>query len=277
MADEFFNRTVAALAAAGIDSPRLEARILLAHVTGMESNVYDPGRKLSPRQMSEAGWLLERRLAHEPLDKVIGRRDFYKYRFVVNREVLSPRPDSETLVEAAAELIAEHRLSSLLELGVGSGCLLLSLLADCPGTRGVGADISPAVLAVAAENARRLKVEDRLRLVEFDYFKDVFSERFDLIVSNPPYIPSADVAFLAPEVKDYDPLSALDGGADGLDHYRQIASVAGGWLNDGGYLVLEAGAGQAGDIASVFAGSGWQTVGMREDLNGIKRCVILKK
>ena len=92
MADEFFNRTVAALAAAGIDSPRLEARILLAHVTGMESNVYDPGRKLSPRQMSEAGWLLERRLAHEPLDKVIGRRDFYKYRFVVNREVLSPRP-----------------------------------------------------------------------------------------------------------------------------------------------------------------------------------------
>ena len=269
MADEFFNRTVAALAAAGIDSPRLEARILLAHVTGMESNVYDPGRKLSPRQMSEAGWLLERRLAHEPLDKVIGRRDFYKYRFVVNREVLSPRPDSETLVEAAAELIAEHRLSSLLELGVGSGCLLLSLLADCPGTRGVGADISPAALAVAAENARRLKVEDRLRLVEFDYFKDVFSERFDLIVSNPPYIPSADVAFLAPEVKDYDPLSALDGGADGLDHYRQIASVAGGWLNDGGYLVLEAGAGQAGDIASVFAGSGWQTVGMREDLNGI--------
>ena len=255
MADEFFNRTVAALAAAGIDSPRLEARILLAHVTGMESNVYDPGRKLSPRQMSEAGWLLERRLAHEPLDKVIGRRDFYKYRFVVNREVLSPRPDSETLVEAAAELIAEHRLSSLLELG----------------------DISPAALAVAAENARRLKVEDRLRLVEFDYFKDVFSERFDLIVSNPPYIPSADVAFLAPEVKDYDPLSALDGGADGLDHYRQIASVAGGWLNDGGYLVLEAGAGQAGDIASVFAGSGWQTVGMREDLNGIKRCVILKK
>ena len=116
---------------------------------------------------------------------------------------------------------------------------------------------------MAAENARRLKVEDRLRLVEFDYFKDVFSERFDLIVSNPPYIPSADVAFLAPEVKDYDPLSALDGGADGLDHYRQIAS--------------EAGAGQAGDIASVFAGSGWQTVGMREDLNGIKRCVILKK
>ena len=109
---------------------------------------------------------------------------------------------------------------------------------------------------MAAENARRLKVEDRLRLVEFDYFKDVFSERFDLIVSNPPYIPSADVAFLAPEVKDYDPLSALD---------------------DGGYLVLEAGAGQAGDIASVFAGSGWQTVGMREDLNGIKRCVILKK
>ena len=196
MADEFFNRTVAALAAAGIDSPRLEARILLAHVTGMESNVYDPGRKLSPRQMSEAGWLLERRLAHEPLDKVIGRRDFYKYRFVVNREVLSPRPDSETLVEAAAELIAEHRLSSLLELGVGSGCLLLSLLADCPGTRGVGADISPAALAVAAENACRLKVEDRLRLVEFDYFKDVFSERFDLIVSNPPYIPSADVASL---------------------------------------------------------------------------------
>ncbi len=277
MAGEFFNHIVKALAEAGVPSPRLETRMLLSHITAVESDGYDPDFELSLPQMREARRLLERRLAHEPLDKIIGRRDFYKYRFVVGREVLSPRPDSETLVEAALALIEEHCLCSLLELGIGSGCLLLSLLADRPKTYGVGADISPAALAVAAQNAKRLKVEDRLHLVKFDYFKDHFSQRFDLIISNPPYIPSAEIASLDPEVKNYDPLLALDGGADGLDHYRQIAQTAGGWLNNGGYLVLEAGAGQSADIATVFSRFGWQTVDMQEDLNGIKRCVILKK
>lgn len=130
---------------------------------------------------------------------------------------------------------------------------------------------------MAAENARRLQVENRVQLVEFDYFNDYLEERFDLIISNPPYIPSAEITGLAPEVRNYDPLTALDGGIDGLDHYRQIAQAAGGWLNRNGFLVLEVGIGQAEDVVAVFEGAGWQGLKVLTDLGGIKRCVILKK
>ena len=277
MADSFFNETVRELAAAGIASPRLEARLLLAFVVGCPANMYDPQQTLTPGQKEKARLLLDRRLRHEPLDKILGRREFYKYGFIVNNQVLSPRPDSEILVETAAALITEKNMHSVLELGVGSGCLLLSLLADFPMLSGTGADISPAALAVAAGNARLLEVEKRTRLLLFDYFKDIFKEKFDLIISNPPYIPSADIAKLDPEVKNYDPLSALDGGADGLDHYRQIASVAGGWLEEGGYIVLEVGCGQAEAVADIFAAAGWHPSGIKKDLSGVKRCVIMKK
>lgn len=277
MADLFFNQTVARLATAGIPSPRLETRMIFAHIAGVESNAYDPAGELSPSQRQEAEILIARRAAHEPLDKILGHRAFYKYDFLVNDQVLSPRSDSEVLVETALELIEENQLRSVLELGVGSGCLLLSLLADRAEMTGVGADISKTALAVAQKNADRLGVKNRVRLIEFDYFKDYFTERFDLIVSNPPYIPSADIKLLEPEVKKYDPLQALDGGADGLEHYRQIARTAGNWLNAGGYLILEAGIGQAEDIIDVCSASGWQPIGVKADLNGIKRCIILKK
>lgn len=258
-------------------SPRLETRMIFAHLTGVESNAYDPAGELSPSQRQEAEILIARRAAHEPLDKILGHRAFYKYDFLVNDQVLSPRPDSEVLVETALELIEENQLHSALELGVGSGCLLLSLLADNAEMTGVGADISKTALAVAQKNADRLGVKNRVRLIEFDYFKDYFSERFDLIVSNPPYIPSADIKLLEPEVKKYDPLQALDGGADGLEHYRQIARTARDWLNAGGYLIFEAGIGQAEDIVNICSAAGWQPIGVKTDLNGIKRCIILKK
>ena len=277
MKESFFNQAVRRLAAAGVTSPRLETRLLLARAAGQQPETLDPGFEPDPACREAAETLLRRRLNHEPLDKILGCRDFYKYTFAVDGRVLSPRPDSEVLVEAALQLIDEHKLSSVLELGIGSGCLLLRLLADCPRLAGTGADKSTAALEVAAENARRLRVENRVRLVEFDYFNDYLEQRFDLIISNPPYIPSAEIAGLAPEVRNYDPLTALDGGIDGLDHYRQIARVAGGWLNRNGFLVLEVGIGQAEEVVAVFERAGWQGLKVLTDLGGIKRCVILKK
>ncbi len=277
MADSFFYDTVRELAAAGIALPRLEARLLLAFVAGYPANMYDPAQALTPGQKEKVRQLLDRRLQHEPLDKILGRREFYKYSFIVNNQVLSPRPDSEILVETAATLIAEKNMRSVLELGVGSGCLLLSLLADFPVLSGAGVDVSPAALAVAVENACLLGVKNRVCLLLFDYFKDTFKEKFDLIISNPPYIPSGDIVELEPEVRNYDPRVALDGGADGLKHYRQIAAVAGYWLEENGYIVLEVGYGQAEAVEDIFAAAGWHPSGIKKDLSGVKRCVIIKK
>ena len=277
MAEDFFKTTVARLAAGGVDSPRLEARLLLAFAANEPAEDFCPWRELSPTVREKAEKLIARRLAHEPLDKIVGRRSFYKYDFAVSKDVLSPRPDSEVLVEAAAALIKEHDWHTVLDLGTGSGCLLLSLLADFPMLSGCGADVSPAALAVAAKNARALCVEKRAELLRFDYFADDFDRRFDLIVSNPPYIPTAEIAALEAEVKDYDPQLALDGGADGLNHYRRLADVAGKWLEEGGRMLLEVGCGQAGDVSTLFAAAGWQTTEILNDLSGIARCVILKK
>ena len=277
MIDSFYSQIVTALSQAGIDSPRLEARLLLAYACGLENDEFNPYAELNGEQKQKALDLVARRIKHEPLDKIIGYRDFYKYRFRVNNNVLSPRPDSELLVETSLELIKNNNFSNILELGVGSGCLLLSVLADTPTAKGVGADISVAALATARQNAEDLKISERVKFIEFDYFKDYFADEFDLIISNPPYIPTADIQTLSPEVKDYDPMSALDGGKDGLCHYRQIAAVAKNWLKTGGYIVLEVGINQAEDVADIFVRQGWKEVGIRLDLAQIKRCVILQK
>ena len=277
MAEDFFKTTVARLAAGGVDSPRLETRLLLAFAANEPAEDFCPWRELPPTVREKAEKLIARRLAHEPLDKIVGRRSFYKYDFAVSKDVLSPRPDSEVLVEAAAALIKEHDWRTVLDLGTGSGCLLLSLLADFPMLSGCGADVSPAALAVAAKNARALGVEKRAELLRFDYFADDFDRRFDLIVSNPPYIPTNDIAGLDAEVRCHDPLLALDGGPDGLVHYRRLAEITPPLLNDGGFILLEGGQGQAHLISGIFAAAGLTPVSILSDLSGIERCIILKK
>ena len=277
MSNVFYGQIVTMLSQAGIASPRLEARLLSAHVCKQNANEFCPYGELDEQQKKQILVLTERRAKHEPLDKILGYRDFYKYRFRVNTDVLSPRPDSEILVDVALELIKKNRFRKILELGVGSGCLLLSVLADMSETEGVGADISTATLSTARKNAENLGVSKRVRLIEFDYFKDDLGDEFDLIINNPPYIPTGDIQNLTTEVKDYDPMSALDGGKDGLSHYRQIASVAKKWLKTGGYIVLEVGINQAEEVADIFVKQGWKKIGIRLDLAQIKRCVILQK
>lgn len=270
-----FEEVVQTLAAAKIPSPRMEARILLEHISG------NPLGRVESDEEKKLRNLIAARINHTPLDKLLGGRDFYKNRFLVNESVLSPRPDTEILVEAAVRLIKQHKLKRILDLGTGSGCIILSILADCPETIGVAVDKSEAALEVARKNADALGLTQRVSFVNSSWFDRDFVKALgtglEMIVSNPPYIPSPDIASLEPEVKDHDPLSALDGGADGFDHYKKIAEATPLLLAENGYILLEVGIGQAQTIKDIFAEKGLKPVEILPDLSGTERCVILKK
>ncbi|MEL6548740.1 MAG: peptide chain release factor N(5)-glutamine methyltransferase [Pseudomonadota bacterium] len=209
---------------------------------------------------------LDQRLARMPVAQIIGRRAFWRHEFRVTPDVLDPRPETETLVAAALE----QPFARVLDLGTGSGCILLSLLAERPGAEGLGTDVSAAALAVAGWNARELGLEGRVRFAEGPWF-DPVAGRFDLIVSNPPYIPAADVAGLAPEVRDHEPHGALTDGGDGLGAYRAILARAGAHLAPGGRILLEFGAGQGADVAAIARDAGWKHIVSHADLDGRPR------
>lgn len=280
--ETFINNTAARLAEAGIETPRLDVRLLLGSVLGIGSDElrFYP-HELKQNQLAEFEALLKQRLQHKPVDKILGRRGFYKYDFRVSTEVLTPRPDTETLVEAATAYAALHTVSSVLDMGTGSGCILLSLLADIEGLSGVGLDVSSAALEIAAANAYDLNCTNRVQWLNASWFDPDLAERlgrkFDIIVSNPPYIPSVEINTLEAEVRDYDPSVALDGGEDGLRDYRQIARIAPGLLTEDGTIFLEAGINQAAEVARIFCLEGFKLLQIIKDFGGIERCVILKK
>ena len=277
-----FNHIVSRLSGK-VSSPRLEARLMIGAVLNQDADSLPLGKlELTAEQYQVLMRLIEQRLAHWPLDKLLRHKDFYKYNFYVDSNVLSPRPDTEILVEQAASILASHpEFGSVLDLGTGSGCILLSLLADFPHLCGVGVDASASALQVAKQNAAALGVSARVDFLHLDWFAADFAARlgrkFALITSNPPYIPSQDIASLDDEVKNHDPLSALDGGADGFDSYRRQAELAPELLQDGGYILLEGGIGQHEQIASVFIQAGLTHISTVPDLAGIPRCIILQK
>ncbi len=275
-----FEQIVAELSAAGIDAPRLEARLLIASVLKKAPTLVFADTTLNDAQLAKLNALLKQRLQHKPLDKILGHREFYKSDFMVNENVLSPRPDTEILVEEALRLLPDNNVK-ILDLGTGSGCIIESLLAERQKVSGVAVDISAQSLAVAQKNAENLGISKRLQFIQADWFADDFikriGEKFDMIVSNPPYIPTADISTLEPEVKNYDPRAALDGGKDGFDSYKRIAAIAPNLLQDGGYILLEAGIGQAKQIAEICEQNGLKHIRTVADLSGIERCVILQK
>ena len=273
-----FQDVVARLIAQKIANPILEARFLVAGALLKNPNEISSTMTFDAVTAKKIEVLLQRRLHHEPLDKILGQREFYKYNFVVNKDVLSPRPETEILVEQALKYLQHNPHAKILDLGTGSGCIIETLLAECPTARGVAVDVSAAALRVAQRNAQQLGVSERIKFVEKNWFDWQFrlEEKFDLIVSNPPYIPSADILKLDTEVKDYDPLVALDGGMDGLASYRRIARLSVELLNDGGYILLEVGLGQAEEVSQIFV-KYLQVCGIVKDLAGIDRCVIMQK
>ncbi len=272
----------ARLAAAGIASPRLDAELLLAHALGSsrERLLLHAAEDLDRRAYARFCDVLDRRLQHVPMAHILGVREFFSHPFAVTPDTLVPRPDSETLVEAALERLPDHVAHvRLLDLGTGSGCLLLSLLVALPAAHGVGTDISEKALAVARRNAASLGVADRARFHAGDWFAALpaGTPPFDLILSNPPYIPSAEIAHLMPEVARHEPRLALDGGPDGRDAYRRILRDAARHLRPGGWLVLEIGADQEDAVVAAIASAGFVDIATVRDLAHRPRVVAARR
>ncbi len=263
------------LRAAGVETPELDARLLVEHGLGLtRSGLLARGSDaVGAEDAARVMALVERRAAREPVSRITGSRGFWTLDLALGPATLDPRPDTETVVEAALAAIADRgRPLRVLDLGTGTGAILLALLAELPAATGVGVDLAPDAVSIAQRNAEINGFAERAAF-RVGRWGEGLSERFDLVVSNPPYIPTADIAGLEPEVREHDPALALDGGADGLDAYRAIAAQLPGLLGPGGTAALEVGAGQAGEVARLLAGAGLRVTGVFRDLGGVERCV----
>ena len=263
----------------GLDNAALDARLLMQHVLGVTQEQILSG-SIADITDDEARYFMQlvaRRVAMEPVAKIIGSKPFWKDIFLTTKDTLDPRPDTEALIEAVLDEL-DDRLAPLrfLDLGTGTGCILLSLLREYPFARGVGADASEAALHVAERNARALRLMPRVEFVQSDWTAAV-DGRFDVIVSNPPYISLSEFEGLAREVKEYDPTSALVAGDDGLDAYRTMIPLAAERLVAGGWMFLEVGAGQAQAVAEIGRHVALQPEACVADLAGIARVVVLRK
>jgi len=264
---------------AGLDSPALEARLLLTEALRIDAAELAL-RPEAPIRADAAARLTawaERRLAREPVSRILGTQEFWGLPFRLSPGTLAPRPDTETVIEAALSLVARRDAPlRILDLGTGSGCLLIALLHELPNAWGLGIDRSLDALTTARRNATANAVGTRSAFLASDWAAAVRG-RFDLIVSNPPYIPSADLPGLDPEVREHDPLAALDGGVDGLDAYRTILGAAHGLLAPEGALVLEIGLGQAKDLKRLAVDRALEVARIAPDLAGIARAVVLRR
>ena len=316
---EVIQRSAEFLGKKGVDSPRLQAELLLAHLLNLpRMRLYlNFERALTAAEQDSYRELVRRRGQREPLQHIVGSTSFCGLEIAVNRHVLVPRPETELLAEFGWQFLNQvagtvgrpstplpappdrerqtteqddiraagnPATSSLpgpwqpsaLDFGTGSGCLAVALAVKCPAAQVDAVDFSPEALEVARLNAGRHNLAARLRFFQGDGFAALpAAGRYDLIISNPPYIPSADIAVLQPEVRDYDPRGALDGGADGLSYYRRLASEAGPWLRPGGKLMLEFGDGQAPRLREIFQGQNWIVERMAEDYTQRPRILIM--
>ena len=262
----------------GLDSPELDARVIVGHALGLDHAglVAQSNRPVSAADADVIAALAERRLKHEPVARILGTKEFWGLRLELNAETLVPRPETETVVEAALAAIDRsfdrQQPLRLADLGTGSGALLLALLTELPNAFGVGTDVNSAAAACAQRNAIALGLEERATFAVCDY-ATALSGPFDLIVSNPPYVCRSAVAALAPEVRLFDPAGALDGGEDGLAGYRAIASDMHRVLSPNGFVVVELGAGQCDAVMTLFAAGGLIALEARPDLAGIARAL----
>jgi release factor glutamine methyltransferase len=266
---------------AGIDSPELDARILIGHALGLDhaSLASAATQQISDLTATQIERFAARRLAGEPVARIVGEKEFWSLSLAVTPAVLVPRPETETVVELALDLLDRHgertRGLRIADFGTGSGAILLALLSELPNAEGVGTDIDTKALAVARANTQRLGFNDRTTFLASDYGA-ALDGFFDLVASNPPYVRSQDIATLAREVCEHDPHHALDGGADGLVAYRVIARDAQPLLKPNGYLVVEIGAGQERAVSELLEAAGLAIVASRPDLSGIIRAVAAK-
>ena len=264
------------LEAAGIEGPVIDARLLVEAAADASRTdiIADPQRLLSEAQQALLETYIARRERRAPVSHILGRKGFWKIMVSVTPDVLTPRPDTETVVERALALFPEGRAFSVLDLGVGSGAILLAILAERPAAKGLGVDVSEEALVVARENAANLGLAPRTVLLRGDWTSGLGDSGFDLVVSNPPYIPTGDIAGLEPEVRDHEPRLALDGGADGLDAYRRLAPEILRVLKPGGRFLVEIGFDQSAAVEALFRAAGAAEVATARDLANRDRVVM---
>ena len=261
---------------AGIEQPDADARILAGHALHLDRArmLSQSGRVLEAREINVMSALAARRLRHEPVSRIVGQKEFWSLPIKVTPDVLVPRPETETIIEGALDFVVRSGLRMeklrVLDIGTGSGALLFALLQELPHATAVGTDISTEAVQVARDNAARCRFENRCTFITCDMAAGA-QDTFDIVVSNPPYIAHGDIQSLAPEVRDYDPAVALDGGKDGLDAYRSIAADARRILSQGGRLFVELGAGQETAVRELFTKAGLAVGTARKDLAGIPR------
>lgn len=280
-ADRAIAGALPALEQAGSPSPRLDAEVLLAHAleTTREDVLLRPETRLSPARMKRFREFVLRRARREPVGRITGCKEFWSLPLKVGPATLMPRPDTETLVEEALSRIGPKlrgKAVRVLDLGTGSGCLLLALLSELPRAEGLGVDISQDSLRIASANAKAPGLARRARFRRFDWKNGeaLSGAPFDLVVCNPPYVPSGAIASLSPEVAAFDPREALDGGADGLAHYRAITARAGEFFGEaGGVIAFEIGQGQARAVSRLLRRAGFAALSTRRDLTGKVRAV----
>jgi release factor glutamine methyltransferase len=262
-----------------LDAPELDARLLLEHALGLNhaALVAQSDRALTAQEADALAVLTARRLTREPVARILGRKEFWGLPLALDTDTLIPRPETETVVEAALAALHDRERPALriADLGTGSGALLLALLSELPHARGIGTDISPAALACARANAATLGLADRATFAACDYGA-ALNGPVDLIVANPPYVARADITALQAEVRDFDPPRALDGGPDGLAAYRAIAPQARRLLAPDGILAVELGFGRLAAVRSIFAAAGLAPVAVRHDLSGMVRALVAR-
>lgn len=271
------DETAKRLAAAGIDEARREARVLLAAALGWDRAELLARQEASLDDMARArlAEMVIRRMAREPVARILGRREFWSALFELSPETLDPRPDSETLIDAALAALGDREQPyRVLDFGTGTGCLLLALLSELPKAEGLGIDSAVGAIEVARRNAAALGLAQRARFAVGDWGRAV-AGAWDVILTNPPYIPSGEIDGLMPEVARFEPRRALDGGADGLDAYRTLAPEIGRLLAPQGIAALEVGMGQSAPVQALMEGAGLVLRALRHDLSGVDRCLVV--
>jgi len=262
----------------GCFTPRLDAEVLLAHVLGVDRCflIREASREIGPCELDAFGALVRRRVAREPVAYLTGSREFWSYLVTTDSRALIPRPESETLIEEAAELFTAGKPMTFADIGCGSGCLAVTLGGIFTGSSGIACDIDPQALALARQNIEAANLTERVEARLGDLLDPLEGRRVDLICANLPYVPTGELATLVPEVRDFEPIRALDGGIDGLEQIRRLIRGAPDGLAPGGWLLVEVGAGQFAEVTRLCEAAGLEGVHTRRDLRGIQRMVAAR-
>jgi release factor glutamine methyltransferase len=279
---EVIQKSTEFLGRKNVESPRLQTELLLAHLLKLPRlKLYlNFDRVLTPAETDALRDFVKRRAAHEPLQHIVGSLSFCGFEIAVSRHALVPRPETELLAELGWQFLSalNPQPSNVLDFGTGTGCIAIALAAKCPHAKITASDISPEALALARENADRNHAAEQIQFLQGDGFAVISDiSKFDLIISNPPYIASTEIATLQPEVREFDPRTALDGGADGLDFYRKIAAEAKPFLKTGGKIMLEFGDGQADAIKGIFENEKWIVEAVKDDYSQRARILVARR